>query len=60
MVEEKRAEGENMVAMELDGRWVWLCFFVLSSVMFEDGKTFALSNNMVRLISLGKSCGCRN
>ena len=32
MVEEKRAEGETMVAMELDGRWVWLCFFVLSSV----------------------------
>ena len=47
---------------------VFLCYPLL---MFEDGKTFALSNNMVRaqvalgckidnLISLGKSCGCWN
>ena len=46
-------------------RWMWLCFFVL---MFEDGKIFSLSNNMVRAqVALGcmiditwQSCGCRN
>ena len=52
--EERRAEGENMVAMEME-KWVWLCFFLLS-LGLEDfpypicGRELVLESKILRLL----------